>query len=240
MNIGILYIGVGKEYFSLYKDFKKSFDEYFLPNHNKHYFIITDNEYDYTLNNDETRIIIENEGWPYITLKRFEYFLKCNTEGMDYLFYFNGNAICKEKINDNDILPNENDKWLCGLFIPYNILSTNPFDKNKDSACFLDKNDRECFRGGMLGGRRKEFLEMCENCVEMITHDLNINYIPKWNDEAYFNKYVYYLNIKKIKENIASYCNLKHIKTKILFVDKRKTLGRDFLKKIKGNLYYNN
>ena len=240
MNIGILYIGIGEKYFSLYHNFKESFDKNFLPNHNKHYFIITDNEYGYELHEDETRIIIENEGWPFITLKRFEYFLKCDTEGMDYLFFINGNAICQHQVNDEDVIPLREDNWLCGLFMSYNIISTNPFDKNPNSACYLNKNDMECFRGGFLGGRRKEFLELCENCVEMIEQDLGINYIPKWNDEAYFNKYVYSLNIKKVRNNIMSYCNLPHIKTKILFVDKKKIFGREFLMKLKGKYYYNN
>lgn len=237
MNIGILYIGIGEKYFSLYHDFKESFDKFFLPNHNKYYFIITDKEYNYVLHENETRIIVEDEGWPYSTLKRFEYFLKCDTEGMDYLFYFNGNAICQHQVNDEDIIPNEKDNWLCGCWASF-LKIQQPYDENPKSACYLKTDIPSSFRGGLLGGRINEFIKMCKSCVDMIEFDLSMNYIPKWHDEAYFNKYVYYLNIKKIKIDIFSYFNFKKNYPKIYLRNKEKIFGKEYLINHKGKDYY--
>lgn len=243
MNIGIFYIGIGEKYFSLYKLFKETFDMYFLPNHNKHYFIISDNEYNYKLHDNETRIIVENEGWPKSTLKRFEYFKMFNTLNMDYLFYFNGNAMCQHEVNDEDILPNENDNWLCGCYLFFHHKQS-PYDENPKSSCYMKvKNKNMSFRGGLLGGRRKEFIEMCDECIKMIKIDEKINYIPLWHDEAYFNKYVENKNIKKINDKIFSYVNYHikktNIKPKIFLRDKRIVFGEKFLIELKGNDYIN-
>ena len=170
------------------KILKKTFDKYFLTRHNKKYFIITDNK-EFKCCDNEEKILIEDEGWRMTNLKRFEYFLKCDLSDMDYVFFFNGNSICRDEVFDNDIIPNEDEKYLCGTWLFFHN-ALNPYDNNKNSACYMSCKLNYAFRGGLLGGRTQEFIKMCNSCIEMIKYDLSMNYIPKWNDEAYFNKYV--------------------------------------------------
>ena len=56
-----------------------------------------------------------------------------------------------------------------------------------------------------------------------------MNYIPKWNDEAYFNKYVENLNIK----------NEINFKSKILTRYKQNVFGKDYIMKRKSIKNYN-
>lgn len=236
MNIGILYIATDR-YIELYEDFKKTFDKYFLTRHNKKYFIITDNK-EFKCCNNEEKILIEDEGWRMTNLKRFEYFLKCDLSDMDYVFFFNGNSICRDEVFDNDIIPNEDEKYLCGTWLFFHN-ALNPYDNNKNSACYMPCKLNYAFRGGLLGGRTQEFIKMCNSCIEMIKYDLSMNYIPKWNDEAYFNKYVENLNIKKVEINIFSYFNFKNFKSKILTRYKQNVFGKDYIMKRKSIKNYN-
>ena len=230
MNIGIFFIGIGEKYFSLYENFKKTFDKNFLSNHNKHYFLICDDEYDYELHEDESRIIVENEGWPYPILKRFEYFLKCNTEGMDYLFFINGNSICQHKVNDEDIIPLREDNWLCGcsqsFYMPEII---------KNNSHYIKEGIPFKFKGGFIGGRKKEFLELCDDCVKMIEKDIEKYKEIKYYDDVYFNTYVMDKKIKEITPEIFSYFNFRNNKPKIVTLNKEKIFGKDFMRKLKNN-----
>lgn len=233
MNIGIFFIGIGEKYFSLYKDFKESFDKNFLINHNKHYFLICDNEYDYELHDDESRIIVKNEEWPAPILKRYEYFLKCDTENMDYLFFINGNSICQHKVNDNDVIPLREHNWLCACSQQFRMLR----NININSYGYFKDGLHPTFKGGFLGGRKKEFIEMCEDCVEMIKKDFEEYGFSKFYDEVYFNTYVLNKHIKKITPNIFSYFNFRNNSPKIVTRDKGKLFGLEFLKKLKGKDY---
>lgn len=226
-NIGIFYIGIGR-YIELYEGFKKSFDKYFLLNCNKHYYIITD-DHTFKCGDDEELIFVKNDGWPASTLKRFEYFLKCDVSKMDYVFYFNGNSMAQCEVEESDIIPTEEENYLCGVYLYFHKIMS-PYDRNPDSSCYMTIQSNYAFRGGLLGGRTKEFMECCKACVEMIKQ--NGNYIPKWHDEAYFNKYVENLNIKKIKEDVFSYINYGH--PKIFTRLKKKIFGNKFLRDLKG------
>lgn len=230
MNIGILFIGIGEKYFSLYHNFKKSFDKNFLTDHKKHYFIICDNEYGYDLHDDESRIIVKNEGWPYPIIKRFEYLLKCNTEDMDYLFIINGNSICQHKVNDNDVIPLREDDWLCAssqsFYMPENM---------RKKSHYIKEGIPFKFKGGFIGGRRKEFIELCEYCIEMLENDVKEYGKIKYYDDVYFNMYVKDKNIKCIKPEIFSYFNFRKNTPKIVTLNKERIFGKMFMRKLKGN-----
>ena len=227
MNIGIFFIGVDK-YIELFENFKKSFNQYFLPNHSKKYFVITDSE-EFIPDEGDDKLLIEDEGWRKCNLHRYKYFLQCNTEGMDYLYFFNGNSICFETINDEDVIPSKEYDYMCGLW-HYFHKSMLPYDTNPESVCYMETNERNySFRGGMHGGRRDKFLEMCQICSDMI--DRNGDYIPTWNDEAYFNKYAEHRNVMKITHHIYSY--VYYFKSKIHTVSKHKLFGKDYIIKRK-------
>lgn len=223
MNIGIFFIGVDK-YIELFENFKKSFNQYFLPQHNKTYFVITDSE-EFVCDEGDHKLLVEDEGWRKCNMHRYKYFLQCDTTGIDYLYFFNGNSICLETVNDEDIIPGEEHEYMCGLWHWFPTIMM-PFDFNPKSSCHMPFKDMHySFRGGMHGGRRAEFLEMCQICSDMI--DANGKYIPLWNDEAYFNKYAENRNIMKVTHHIYSY--VEYTKPKIRPLSKRKLWGADYV-----------
>ena len=75
MKIAILYICTGK-YDIFWKEFFESYEELFLPNSEKEYFVFTDAEELYAEKNCERihRIYQEQLGWPKDTLMRFHMF----------------------------------------------------------------------------------------------------------------------------------------------------------------------
>ena len=74
-RIAVLYICTG-EYSVFWKDFYNSFEEKFLVDHDKEYFVFTDAENLFGTANKRIHLIYqENLGWPGNTLFRFKMFL---------------------------------------------------------------------------------------------------------------------------------------------------------------------
>ena len=86
-KIAIVYIGVGR-YIEFFKDFYTSCEKNFFPGIDKKYFVFTDSE---IKKRNVTVIKVKDEGWPYNTLYRFEYFLRIEEElkKSDYIYFFN-------------------------------------------------------------------------------------------------------------------------------------------------------
>ena len=223
MNIGIFFIGIGR-YVEMYDTFKESIERFFLPQHKKKYFIITDKE-DFECGENEEKVIVEDEGWVLININKFKYFLNFDFSDMDYVFFLNGNTICQREVFEKDVIPTEEENYLCCLWhYSHNCL---PFDTNKESSCYMiGERSINAYRGAFFGGRSNEFLELCQHCVEMV--EKNGNYYPKYVDEAYFNKHIENKKIKKIDNKIYSY--IKACFPKMYTRDKNKILGISYIK----------
>ena len=65
------------------------------------------------------------------------------------------------------------------------------YERRPNSTAFLSVvNGTNYFAGGLFGGKRKEFLDLCSNTIECIKQDLaNNQTIAKWNDESHLNHY---------------------------------------------------
>lgn len=225
MKVGIFFIGTDR-YNEFYNVFKESIKKYFLPLHEKHFFITTDNK-EHKIADDETVNFINESGWKNINLKRFEFFLNFDVSLMDYVFFINSNAECKDYIHDEEILPLKIHNGLVsyGKFFSNNIL----FSSDKESAAYVDDNKiKFCCCGCFQGGETKKFIDLCKSCVKMIENDKSINYKP-FSEEIYFNKYAYENGFKRISRKICdyetSYCNKQ---TKILMRDKQKLINNDW------------
>ena len=99
-KVGMLYICTGK-YTVFWPEFYRTFNEKFLPNCEKKYFVFTDAPaIEYEDAPGVHRIYQEPYPWPYSTLKRFSIFLTQETvlSKMDYLFFFNANLTCTQTI----------------------------------------------------------------------------------------------------------------------------------------------
>lgn len=209
MKIGILYICTGK-YSIFWKDFYLSMEKNFIKDSEKHYFVFTDAEHiDFEKENPKIhRIYQKNLGWPGNTLMRFHIFLGIEKElmDMDYLFFFNANLLILEKINEEDFLPNEEQKLVATLHPGFYNKKRKDFtyDDNRKSTAFVEKNEGEYyFAGGLNGGKTKDFIEAMEIMKNNTDIDTKNGVIAKWHDESHWNKYL--IDRPSIKKLSPSY-----------------------------------
>lgn len=47
------------------------------------------------------------------------------------------------------------------------------------------------YAGGFQGGKSDKFIEAMKECRKIIESDLNMSYIPRWNDESAWNRYLF-------------------------------------------------
>ena len=184
--VGILYICTGK-YNQFWEEFYISSEKYLLPNIKKQYFVFTDNENLSFKNNNNIYINnILDEGFPTVSLKRFEYFTK-NTKqykDVDILLYLNSNVVFTKEIQLSEIDPKEQN--LIAFVHPGADITS--YEKNKESTAFITKPNKHYFMGGALGGKTKEFIKVSENIKNGIKKDSKNNILAIYHDESHWNK----------------------------------------------------
>jgi len=263
-KIGILYICTGG-YDILWKDFYLSTEKYFLNDldengrkkFEKYYFVWTDVQEIFGEKDNLQMVEIKNEkikkiyqknlGWPGNTLMRFEMFLSQLSElqKMDFLFFFNANALILKNISELDFLPdlNKHEYLLAALHPGFfnKKRSVFTYDQNPNSLACINKDDNpdgKYFMGALLGGVSKNFLEACEIMNNNTNQDLQKNVIAKFHDESHWNRYLVNRNDIKIlgpeylyPENWARDVFLRNINKQI------KMMIRDKEKYLKTNLF---
>lgn len=230
MKIGILYICTGK-YRVFWKDFYLSCEKNFITEAEKRYFVFTDSpEIEFEKDNENiTKISQVNLGWPNNTLMRFEMFSKIQRElsDFDYIFFFNADLICLEKISASDFLPLAGENLVATLHPGYFNKKRNefPYENNKLSTAYIDKfSGQHYFAGGLNGGRSKFFIQAILDIKKSIDQDIKNNIIAKWHDESHWNKYL--ISRKDVKILNPGYlypeADILPFKRNIMIRDKRK------------------
>lgn len=239
MNIGLLIICTGK-YSIFFESLYESCENFFLPGHNKKYYVFTDD--DKIVSKDNIiKIKQERLGWPFDTLKRFSIFNKekDNLLKEDYLFFLNANMLCLKPVTD-DILPGEENGYLMAVQHPGFYKKPNytfTYERNSNSNFFIpfDKGNFYC-QGCFIGGRSAEFIDMSEKLDSLIDDDYSKGIIPVWWDESALNWY--YLNRNPLivdqhyayPENHIYDITLVREKAIILNRDKSNFGGHNFLR----------
>lgn len=210
-SIGILYICTGP-YVLFWKDFYESFEKKFLEDYEKRYFVFTDAKEIYA--EDKlcvTKIPIEAQPWPLITLFRFDTFLKIEDElkKCDYLMFSNANMICDEIINSEEFLPRvEMQETLSVTLHPGYYGKSRicfPYERSKRSTAYVPWNCGENYViGAMFCGTSLAFLEMSRILKRNIEEDLKKNIIAKWHDESQLNRYI--INKSCVRILSPEYC----------------------------------
>lgn len=195
MRTAILYISTGK-YNQFFTGFYRSSKEYFLCNHEKQYFVFTD---DISLgeNKDDVHIIKkECRGFPLDSLFRFEMFLELEEQlkSFDYIFFFNANMIFLKHIGE-DILPNKENGDLVAVIHPgfYNKPDfLYPYERKKKSMAYILPHLKEYhyFMGSLNGGKSLNYLNLIKSCAQNIRKDYENNIIAIVHDESHLNKYL--------------------------------------------------
>ena len=210
-SIGILYICTGP-YVLFWKDFYKSFQEKFLVDFEKRYFVFSDAEEIYGQDDpDVKKIKIEPQPWPLITLLRFSTFLKVEEElkKCDYLMFSNSNMVCDAVITPEEFLPREKLNETLAVTIHPGYAGKKkidfPYDRNKKSTAYIPWNCGSYYViGAMFCGTSNAFIKMSKTLKKNIEEDLKRNIIAKWHDESQLNRYI--IGKKNIRILPPQYC----------------------------------
>lgn len=194
-KIAILYICIG-DYEVFWKEFYTSFEEKFLKDCIKEYFVFTDKEQVYCENTNERIHVIyqENLGWPGNTLFRFAMFDKIakELERFQYTFFFNSNIVCCKEVKEIDFLPLNNQLLVVQHYGYYNKLNYRyPYDREKKSSAYIPYCEgRYYVCGGVNGGKTESFLKLIRDLKNRIDADYRKKIIARWHDESQINKYI--------------------------------------------------
>jgi len=244
MKIGILFIGTGL-YIQFFKQVYDSFEKYFLPNHEKKYFLFTDSNDSFPDNVHVTKI--PWKGFPGDTLYRYHYFLKIVKHAINYeidvLYYSDVDMTVIDTVDD-EILPTR-DKPLIAIAHPgfFRVSNGTP-ERRKFSKAYINPLAMRApyICGGIQGGFLAEYFSACEIMKDWIDIDEKNGITAQFHDESMWNKYRI-TNIHRFKILNPAYCfpesntykNLNGIKPKILALDKDHNYYRsDPENKIKG------
>lgn len=145
----------------------------------------------------------ESIEWPFPTLLRYNLFLQQEEllKEYDYIFYCDIDMLFVNVVGD-EILGN----GLTGATHPmYHVRKeyNPPYEPNPESTSYIPRPGKVVsdngknrfmplyFAGGFQGGKSGPWIEAMKVMREMIDIDLTKNYIPIWNDESVWNKYLF-------------------------------------------------
>lgn len=242
-KIAVLYICTGN-YYIFWKNFYDSAQQYFLPQHQKHYFVFTDSQLlkdFYGLDKNITFIDQKKLGWPHDTLMRYEMFMQIKKElaTYDYIYFLNANIIFKQEVGE-EFLPNEKEEnGIVAVLHPGYCANKNineyVYDRQEKSLAYIPYNNGKHYVcGGINGGKSTAYLTLIEKLYNNINIDLKNDIIALWHDESHFNKYIYELAYK-VKLLSPAYAfpqgeNIPGIECKMLLLHKKHFGGHDFMR----------
>lgn len=146
---------------------------------------------------------MEAEVWPMPTLMRYHLMLQQEEKlkEYDYVFYCDVDMVFVNMVGDEILGEN-----LTAVQQPMYAIRKEfwpPYEPNPESAAYIKRpgkviNDNGSprfmplyFAGGFQGGKTDKWIEAMKVMKEMVDKDFAKNYIPIWNDETVFNKYMF-------------------------------------------------
>ena len=209
MKIGILFIATGR-YIEFFDKVRESFEKYFLPNHEKVYFLFTDTNKEY---NDKNIIKIykEYKGFPEDTLFRYHIFHKQSKlykkHKIDYLFYSDVDMLAVNNFRSQDIILKKNKTLIACHHPGYYKMKINGNNNNAKSLTYLGekKGITGYYCGGFQGGLTNDYLNAMKDMIKIIDDDERRGTRAKWHDESNWNFYIYN-NLKKFQFISPEYC----------------------------------
>lgn len=235
-KVAVLFIATGR-YIAFWKEFYKASKQYFLTEHDVHYFLFTDHS-EVETGDDVTLVSKPFYPWPMETLRRFETFLNIQQElqQYDYIYFMNGTLLPVAPMGQ-EIFPTSRQKLMVTLHPGYyqHPRSTYPYEKNGMSLARVLPSEGEYYvAGGFNGGRAKDYLSMCRELADAVRQDLDNGVVAVWHDESHLNKYVIgrhplvlspeYLFPETLNFNQK---NLMAVKPKVKMIVKDKSLSKN-------------
>lgn len=198
-KIAFCWICLNEPYWQFAKDMMEGAKQFFLPGHDTDFFLWSD----MPDGHGATVFPTEPIQWPYPTLLRYNLFLQQEEKlsEYDYIFYCDVDMKFVNVVGD-EIL----GEGLTAAQHPMYALRKEyfpPYEPNPESQAFIPRPGRTViennqprfiplyYAGGFQGGRTKDWIEAMKVMREMVDKDLTKNYIPIWNDESIFNRYLF-------------------------------------------------
>lgn len=149
-----------------------------------------------------TIIPTESVEWPYPTLMRYHLFLgqEEKLKEYDYIFYCDADMQFVNIVGDEVLGSGLTGAPHPGYYIRKELYP--PYEPNELSSSYIPRPGRiinengkprfrpEYYAGGFQGGKSALFIEAMKKCRDIIDSDLKMGYIPIWNDETAWNKYL--------------------------------------------------
>lgn len=198
-KVGLLCICLNEPYWEYAQEMMRGAREFLLPGHQVDFLFWSDMKESH----GATVFPTEPVPWPYPTLLRYSLFLQEEEKlkEYDYLFYCDidmkfVNIVGDEILGDGLTAAQHPMYALRKEYWP-------PYEPNEKSQAYIKRpglvisdNGKPRFMplyyaGGFQGGTTKTFIEAMREMKSMTDKDLNKNYIPIWNDESIWNKYLF-------------------------------------------------
>ena len=201
-RIAVIAICLNENYWQYIAPMIVSARQFFLKGHDIDFFVWSDMPQNSQIG--ATIIPTEPFQWPLPTLYRYHLFLreKERLQEYDYIFYVDADMLFVSRVGDEvlgkDLTAVQHPMYAVRReFIP-------PYEPNKKSTAFIPRPGRVIeesgkkrfeplyFAGGFQGGTSTSYLSAMEVMRDMIDKDFTKNgYIPIWNDETVWNKYLF-------------------------------------------------
>lgn len=152
---------------------------------------------------EATIIPTESIEWPFPTLMRYHLFLQQEEKlkEYDYIFYTDIDMRWAGIVGDEILGAGLTAAPHPGYYLRKE--SYPPYEPNEMSASYIPRPGRvvnnegkprfrpEYYAGGFQGGKSAQYIEAMKECKKLIEADQKIGYIPIWNDETAWNKYLF-------------------------------------------------
>ncbi len=201
-KIAVVMISLNEPYWQFVKPCIDSLRKFFLKGNDLDFILWSDMPKEMGLEMKAKVIPTEPHKWPIPTLMRYHLFLREEKflEEYDYIYYCDADMLAVSKIGD-EVLGN-----LVAAQHPMYAIRKDyvpPYEPNEKSTSFIprlgrviDDKGKKRFEplylaGGFQGGRSDIFIKAMKAMKTMIDKDfMENNYVPIWNDESAWNKYL--------------------------------------------------
>lgn len=141
--------------------------------------------------------------WPAPTLMRYHLFLDKaeQLKEYDYVFYMDADMRVVDKVSDEILGDGLTAAPHPGYYLAPNLIP--PYEPNPESEAFIprlgfyqDEGGKKRFipfyaAGGFQGGVAEEFISAMTIMKKKIDKDFGVNYVPIWNDESIWNRFLF-------------------------------------------------
>lgn len=200
-KIAFCFIVLNPPYWEFAKEMVEGSKKFFLPGHDIDYFLWSDMPPE--MSYGATVFPTEPVEWPMPTLMRYHLFLQQEEKlkDYDYIFYCDVDMKFVNVVGDEILGQGLTAGTHPGYYIRKELWP--PYEPNAESASYIKRpgivmSDEGKPRfmpiyaaGGLQGGKASAYIEAMRQITKIVDKDLAKSYIPIWNDESAWNKYLF-------------------------------------------------